>query len=177
VFAPAQDIEVMERAIESALWGLFIAWIVVMALAWLRPGTRWIAAAALAVAFAQGAFFCHFVLPAHTAERNLKEYAERYAEMAEPDAELVFFGFIRYSIHYYHGSDYQYLEPDELKEMLDYVKGKSDVYIIGQDIVFDTMLEELHRTTRERWTTVANDHPLFTMITNSRRKQAPSTPR
>ena len=177
VFSPAQEIVVMERGIEITLWILLGAWALVMALAWWRRGALWVAILAFVVAYSQGVYFCHVVIPAHTPERSLKIYADEFSRIAEPDAELVFYGWIRNSIRYYHPGEMAYFEPDQLDEMVDYVNGRPNVYIIGQELFFDDMLDELHHVTRERWTTVSSAHPVFDLITNSNRKRLRSADR
>ncbi len=120
-------------------------------------------------AYGNGIYFSHFVMPAHAHERNLKPYAETFAEASAPGAELIFYGSIRNSIIYYHSRHMRQYEPDRLDEMVRYVTDRPDVYIIAQDLFFDEMLNALHRGTRVRWRLVDDEHPQFQLLTNANR--------
>ncbi len=168
VFVPAFEVWRVEYEIDAALWVLFAGWCAAMAFAAFigRRGASIAFLLALLVAFGNGAFFLGYAMPAHAPDRSLKVYAERFDELAGGDAELVFYGWIRYSIRYYHGQDYRYFEPAELDEMIEHVQALPEVYLIAQNLYVDDMLEELHRTTASRWSSVSTAHSGYTLLTN-----------
>jgi 4-amino-4-deoxy-L-arabinose transferase-like glycosyltransferase len=167
VFMPAQDIFVLEDQIVIAVWVVFWSWTVaVLTAGWARQ-SRFAPILAFMVALSSAGFFLGVVVPAHAEERSLKVYADKFAALENPESELVFHGWIRNSIYYYHGSDYRYFEPEDLDELVRYVDGKTQVYIVAQEGYIDTMLDELHRASPSRWTLVSDDNPRFSLITNN----------
>jgi len=168
VFVPQQVQVAQADSVDLALRVGFAAWVVVVLGCYLVPRSRAMLLAAVLVAYAGGIYFSHHVIPASTHERTLKYYVDGFDEMREPDAELVFYGKIRYSLRYYLGKGhYEEFEPEELHRLTAFVQGKPHVYIIGQDLWFDDLLERLHISTRSRWSTIRDDHPAFTLISNS----------
>ena len=86
-------------------------------IAWLcltRRGVGVVALLAVLVAYGNGVFMLHHLVPDHAGERSLKLYADRLSQLEQPDADVVFYGWIRYSILYYYGDDITYFDPDEL---------------------------------------------------------------
>jgi len=167
VFVPAQDI-ITDLDVELVLWITFASWAALIA--WLcltRRGVGVVALLAVLVAYGNGVFMLHHLVPDHASERSLKLYAERLSQLEQPAADVVFYGWIRHSILYYYGDEFVYFEPDDLDEVVAFVRDKPDVYIIVQETVLEDLLDRLHRLRQSRWTLFSDDHPRFYVVTNS----------
>jgi len=145
------------------------AWILVLLLAVFRRGSRVAAALAILVAFGHMTYMTHVVLPAHSPARTMKYYIDRYQQLHEPDAVLVFYGKIRYSMHYYLGKEkFRHFEDEQLAELADYVRDKPNVYIIARNTLANTLAAQLRVVGHPRWFALADEHPRYVLIANHR---------
>jgi 4-amino-4-deoxy-L-arabinose transferase-like glycosyltransferase len=164
-FAPYQPIGVGSEGLELALWLVLAGWVVAVAAAVLSRRATAPFALAVLVAYGNGVYLSHHVLPAHTPERTLKGYVDLYRQVREPDAVLAYFGKLRYSTHYYLGKhEFVQFDPDEIAGLIEFVRDRPHVYVISQDLYADPLLERLHAWSGKRWTILADDHPQFQLL-------------
>ena len=55
--------------------------------------------------------------------------------------------------------------------MVRYVRDRPAVYIVVQEDFLDPALQDLHVSSAIRWTMVSDEHPLFTMISNTGKRR------
>jgi hypothetical protein len=166
VFTNARSID--QPGLDTALKVFLAAWIVAILFAVVRRRSWAAVGLALAVAYGHAVYMSQVVLPAHTPSRTMLFYTRAYDEAREPDAELVFYGKIRYTMHYYYGKDrFRHFESGQTNELVEYVKGKPHVYIIARSSGLPRLVTALRASGNARWFQFEADHPRYTMITNS----------
>ena len=101
----------------------------------------------------------------------MKYFIDRYNEVREPDAELIFYGKIRYSMHYYFGkANFEHFELGQLDELTEFVEDKPHVYVISESRSsrFNPMLQRLRRAVSRDWYPLGGGHPRYVFISNVR---------
>ncbi len=166
VFNNARDIDY--PGLPTALNVLLVAWALAMLAAAFVPRSRVVAGLAVAVAAGGMIYMTQFVMPYHTAARTMKPYVEEYkARSAGGQAELVFYGKIRYTTHYYmDGEPFEKFERGELEELIRHVRGKDRVYIIARSSDAARAAQPLRSGTGKRWFVVGNGHPRYVLLSN-----------
>ena len=161
-----------KRTIDSAdvdvfLKSVFIAWAIVMVLSVFWRRSRVVLALAVLVAYVNGAYFCHYILPKHTTHRTVKHYVEYCTKNKEPDSLLVFYGKIRPSMNYYAGREnYTHFPRGQEQKLTDWVKGERQVFIIAERRLARRLLRRLQVRTESEWYTVLGKHVRYDLIAN-----------
>jgi len=162
IFTNARHIEY--ASLDTALKLFLAAWIVVLLFAVIRRGSRLAAALAILVVYAHVVYMSHVVLPAHSPSRSMVYYLEQYEEMRQSDAELLFYGKMRYSMHYYLGKQ-NFRTFESSRELVQYAKGKPDLFIIARSSKVNELARQL-RVTNTRWYPIDSTHPRYVLLAN-----------
>jgi hypothetical protein len=165
----------------SFLIGLLIAWAIVMAVAAVRCSFMVIAASIL-IAFANGIYFCHRVLPKQEYKHSLRSYVEFYMNHREPEAELFFMGEVRrYTIDYYLPEKiYRRFQPNQGAQLATHTTSGRVFYIIVRTPAANKLREQLEALDPKGrwWNVVLSTNSRYVILSNSPQFKLPRvTPR
>ena len=159
--------------VDNFLKSIFIAWSIIMVLSLFLRRSRMIAALAILVAYVNGAYFCHYVIPKHTKHRTVKHYVEYYQKNKASDSPLVFYGKMRPSMNYYGGKErYSYFPRGQEKKLAAFVKGENEVFIIAEHKRIRRLMRRLREQTKFDWYTVSREHSRYDLISNKPKSQS-----
>lgn len=156
---------------------MFAAWATVMVLSIFFRRSRLMVTLAILIAYGNGIFFCHYVMPEHTKTRTVRHFLEYYLKRKDPDTQLIFYGKIRPSINYYYGKDkYHHFEKREEKKLAAFVGDEKKVYIIAEKKYARRLLRQLRQRTPFKWQTISREHPRYQLISNTPTLPMPVVP-
>ncbi len=147
----------------------FGAWALVMTLAIFRKRSIIVAVLAVLLAYGNGLYLCHYVMPQHTRHRNVKPYLDYYIEHKNPSSSLAFLGRLRHSMNYYYEHDkYTYFNPRKQSSFIRYLKKKTEnnkeVYLIIEDKYMDSVQKKVQNQTDLRWHRISDYHPDYFLV-------------
>lgn len=147
----------------------FGAWALVMTMAILWKRSVLVAVMAVLIAYGNGLYLCHYVMPRHTRDRNIKPYLDYYVEHMKPSSSLAFMGRLRHSINYYYEYDkYTYFNPNRQSAFIRYLKEKTDddgeVYLIVEDKYRDHLQRQVKTRTDLRWYRISSYHQDYSLV-------------
>jgi 4-amino-4-deoxy-L-arabinose transferase-like glycosyltransferase len=150
----------------DTFYKIFIgAWALVMTLAILRKRSRAAAIMAVLIAYGNGLYLCHYVMPRHTRHRNVKPYIDYYIEHKKPSSRLAFLGRLRHSMNYYYQYDkYTYFNPRRQSSFIRYLKDNKEVYLIIEDKYMESVQEKVREQTNMRWYRISDYHPDYSLV-------------
>lgn len=153
------------------LKSIFVAWAIVMILSCFKRRSILIAALAILIAYINGIYFCHFVMPAHEKVRTVKHHVERYLREKQADSELIFYGSMRHTLSYYYDKDiYHHFKRGEEEALAKFIEGEKNIYIIARKKYVRSLINRLQKDTRSYWHFVYTLHPRYTLMTNTQKK-------
>ncbi len=161
-----------KRAIDTAaiaplLTSVFTGWSIAMVAAVFFRRSRFVAALAILVAYANGIYFLHYAIPEHTRHRTVKHYVETYRADRESDFPLVFYGKVRPSLNYYGGKAiYVHYPRGRERKLARDVKNRKNIYIIAEHRYKRRLLRILDRSSPADWRMISGETSRYDLLTN-----------
>ena len=151
---------------------LLIIWTIGMLLATLINRSRIIAGATVLIAYANGMYFCHEVMPTQDVGRSMAAYVEYYkSHRADETSDLAFYGKHRYSTAYYcYGMDDEtlhYYSRSEPENLARFAHDQTEIYIITEKKHWQRLHAELQKHSGKSWYYVSREHPRYWLVTNT----------
>jgi hypothetical protein len=174
-----------QDSIENPSVGIFLlcflaAWSIAMVVAAMKPSFS-IAVMTILIAYANGIYFCRFILPQQEDKESLQGYTEYYLSHRGSGAQLFFVGESRrYSIDYYYPDGlYRRFQPDQTEQLLSYITRKDHFYIIVRTPAANSLLKKLRASAApETWWHVAlSSNPRYVLLSNSPQDRVPRVTR
>ncbi len=163
----------IKRSIKDENVNIFLmwflgAWVVILIAAFLARLRKLVVVLALITSYANGIYFCHYIVPEHAQRRSLFHYIDYYQQHKMPESKMIFYGKIRYSINYYLGTqNYKYFSKSRYKKLARHVKDHENVYIIAQKSYTNRLLTQLKKQSKFKWNYVLTNHPKYYLISNA----------